>query len=158
MGLTPTLLIQPQTTVVQTSATSVTVVTVAEQGPAGPAGPAGGSVAVQGYVATVTVSAYPAVAAIAGGIALGDSAQAALAGAIVGIATAGTAAGSSCPVQYAGELTYNGWTWVMGKPIFVGAGGVLTQTPPATGFLQSVGTPTSATSLFINLQPAILIA
>jgi len=45
------------------------------------------------------------------------------------------------------------WNWTADLPLFVGTDGVLTQTYPATGWVQQVAVARSATEIFIDVQP-----
>jgi hypothetical protein len=149
--------------VVQSSATSAFVILAATQGPPGPVGPSGtgsggGGGSTQAFTAAATISAYTAVAIVGGSAITADSSQPSMAGNVVGVSITGVNAGAEVTVQFSGELSYNGWNWQLGKPIFLGVGGVLTQTPPATGFNQLIGTPVNSTSMFINLQSPTLIS
>jgi len=67
-------------------------------------------------------------------------------------------AGQPATVLAYGALTESSWVWIPGVPLFLGADGLLTQTPPvAPGALFSaqVGTATSPTSAFFDRQPSI---
>jgi len=67
-------------------------------------------------------------------------------------------AGQSATVLAYGALTESSWAWIPGAPLFLGADGLLTQTPPvAPGALclAQVGTATSPTSAFFDRQPSI---
>lgn len=124
-------------------------------GPQGPPGPSGGS-AFQ-LTATATISAYTCVSSY-GGVVTASSANTAMAGTVLGLATASTPAGSLVTVQDSGEITYNGWAWAGSSPVFLAANGTLTQTVPATGFIQIIGIPLSPTTVLIQMQPAIVLA
>ena len=56
-----------------------------------------------------------------------------------------------------GVLEDASWSWEANKPLFIGADGRLTQTPPETGFSQNVATPVSTTKIIINPQESILL-
>jgi hypothetical protein len=144
--------------VIETSEQAAYVVLAATQGPPGVAGPPGGGVSTQTYTAAGTISAYLVVAVSGGEAVTADSSQIAYAGNVVGVAIGGVNAGALVTVQFAGQLEYNGWNWTLGKPIFLGTGGMLTQTPPASGFNQIIGTPVTPTSIFINLQSPTLVS
>lgn len=73
----------------------------------------------------------------------------------IGVATAGAAPGAELSIQYSGPLTFTGWNFTTGLPVFVGAGGVLTQTAPTSGYLQAVGYPLTSTSLLVDIQDPI---
>ncbi len=105
--------------------------------------------------ATETISAYTAVSAAVSGVRWADSAD--VTKPAIGIASAGALTNAPVPVQYAGPLTYNGWNWALGVPVFVGPNGVLTQTQPTSGYIQAVGMPLSPTTLLIDLEEAVPI-
>jgi len=67
-------------------------------------------------------------------------------------------AGQLATVLAYGALVESSWAWTPGVPLFLGAGGLLTQTAPvAPGALFSaqVGTATGATAAFFDRQPSI---
>jgi len=67
-------------------------------------------------------------------------------------------AGQPATVLAYGALTESSWAWTPGAPLFLGADGLLTQTPPvAPGalFLAQVGVATGPTSAFFDRQPSI---
>ncbi len=107
--------------------------------------------------AAVTISGQIAVAASAAGVVPADAATPALAGALLGIAATAALAGGSIEIQGAGQMEFGGWAWTPGAPVYAGAGGVLTQVPPTTGFLQIVGVAQDATTLVIALGDPILL-
>jgi len=68
------------------------------------------------------------------------------------------AIGQSATVLAYGLLTESSWAWTPNVPLFLGADGLLTQTPPvAPGalFLAQVGTATGATAAFFDRHPSI---
>ncbi|MBS3025576.1 hypothetical protein [Acidiphilium multivorum] len=107
--------------------------------------------------AAVTISGQLAVAASSGGVVPADSGTVAIAGAVMGIAATAAIAGGSLEVQAAGQMEFGGWAWTPGAPVYVGPAGVLTQTPPAAGFLQIVGVAQDATTLVIALGDPIIL-
>lgn len=70
-------------------------------------------------------------------------------------------AGSAVTVLSSGELTEPGWAWTPGVPIFLGANGTLTQTPPTVGggaaFVQQVGSAEKPTEIFFAPRTAIVL-
>ena len=61
-------------------------------------------------------------------------------------------------VVYAGpgqDITEGSWAWNIALPIYLTGDGLLTQTPPTTGFIVIVAFPTSATSLQVKLSTPI---
>lgn len=107
--------------------------------------------------AATTISSYIAVAASGAGIIPADSATVAIAGSVIGIATTAANAGGSVTVQTEGVVSFSGWNWTVGVPVFIGAGGVLTQAAPDIGFLQIIGTADAPGSIVISLEPPIIL-
>ena len=67
-------------------------------------------------------------------------------------------AGQLATVLAYGALTESSWAWTPGAPLFLGADGLLTQTPPvAPGalFLAKVGIATGPTTAFFDREPSI---
>jgi hypothetical protein len=69
----------------------------------------------------------------------------------IGITTGGALAGGTIAVQLHGELTEPTWSFTPGF-VWIGSGGILTQTAPTTGFLQTIGRAINATVLQIDLS------
>lgn len=75
---------------------------------------------------------------------------------IIGISAQAALIGNIC--TYAGdtqELTEGSWSWDTNLPIYLTGEGLLTQTPPTTGFIMIVAFPTSATSLQVKISNPI---
>jgi hypothetical protein len=73
-----------------------------------------------------------------------------------------TAAGTGDEVAFVvvGPVTEPSWNWTPG-PVYLGANGVLTQTPPtapAAVFLAQIGFATSLTTLFVDRNPSIKLS
>ena len=129
-----------------------------EQGPQGAQGipgPVGGS-ALQ-YPAGAALSGHRMVVLEAGLAIYADKDTPAHAGKVLGMTTGAAALGELATIQTGGELTEPSWAWTLDQPIFVGVTGTLTQTPPATGFVLTVGFPITATKIFLAIgEPTIL--
>lgn len=135
------------------------ITTPAEQGPPGPQGPVGpaGSVYMT-YIAGITLSGHKAVQIDGTGAAVYvDSGTVADAGRVLGITINAALLGAAVGVQATGEIDEVSWSWVPGQPVYVGANGSLTQTPPATGFIQAVGMAVAPTKLVVGIRPAIIL-
>lgn len=145
---------------VVTSLDTVSVITTpAEQGPPGPQGPVGpaGSVYMT-YTAGITLSGHKAVQIDGTGAAVYvDSGTVADAGRVLGITINAALLGAAVDVQATGEIDEVSWSWVPGQPVYVGANGSLTQTPPATGFIQAVGMAVAPTKLVVGIRTAIIL-
>lgn len=147
------------TQVVVVDDTQVQIIEVGIQGPAGAQGPPG-----QSGAAYIT---YKADGALSGHrvvrptnpseVGYADSSVVADANAVLGITLGATLAGDDVNVQTAGEITEPSWTWVVGDPVFLGLTGLLTQTPPATGFSLVVGVPVAPTKLVIGIKQPIIL-
>jgi hypothetical protein len=75
------------------------------------------------------------------------------------ITTGAASPGSPVDVLITGLMVEPSWSWTPG-PVYLGANGQLTQTPPAAPgalFLAQVGTATSPTTLFVDRAPSIKI-
>lgn len=61
-------------------------------------------------------------------------------------------------VQRVGPVTFNGWNWAAGDIVFLAANGLLTQDPSDEwAFLQPIGHAESPTTLYLSIQPSILL-
>lgn len=71
------------------------------------------------------------------------------------------AADPGAPVQVLakGPLTFNGWNWTAGEPVFLDSNGLLTQTPrePVDGaaFVQVIGFAETPTTIQLGLEPPV---
>ena len=157
------VLIDHETTtdvIVEQSEPAETIVTEAEQGPPGPMGPpgpAGGATLIP--VGPTPLSGHSAVAlGPDGALQPADCTLSAHRGAVLGVVANAYAAGADAVVSNNIPLEHAGWAWALG-PVFVGAGGVLTQALPVGAlFSQIVGQAVSATRVLIDVQPPINIA
>jgi hypothetical protein len=128
------------------------VVTIGIQGPAGPAGD--GTVK---YIAGENLSGHRLVYANNDKLYYADSSNLIHANRILGITTGAASINQAATIVTYGELTEPTWNWDIIKPIYAGISGNLTQTTSSTGFIQIVATAITATKIFINIKPAIII-
>lgn len=70
---------------------------------------------------------------------------------IVGISRSAADTTEEVEVQTGGLITNEGWSWAQGA-VYADDEGVLTQTPPTTGWLVRVGTAVSETTIDINVE------
>lgn len=80
------------------------------------------------------------------------------ASAVAGITIGAVILGDNAIIQTEGELIEPSWNWNIDLPVFLGALGQLTQTPPLSGFKLCVGTPLSPNRLLIRVGEAIIKA
>ena len=124
----------------------------------GGGGGAGGTQAitlVASLVASEAISALRVIKAFNGAIQVADASVSVDAGKAIGISLNAVVAGGDLQYQYAGPLANTGWAWVEG-PIFIGAGGQLTQSTVGLAFIQRVGTALSNTEILIDLDDPII--
>lgn len=77
--------------------------------------------------------------------------------AAIGVTEGAASVGTEARVRVRGLLQEPSWSWLVGRPVFCGLNGLLTQEAPMTGFSLIVGVATSATSIYIDVkQPYIL--
>lgn len=76
---------------------------------------------------------------------------------VLGMTTGAVLNGAAATIQTHGEITEPSWAWALDQPVFLSTTGLITQTPPVTGFSQIIGFPTSATSLFIKLREPLIL-
>lgn len=75
--------------------------------------------------------------------------------ACVGISLNAASASEAVNVRQRGRIEDSGWSWTPG-PIFCDEGGILTQTPPASGWSLIVGRSVSPTVVDVGLQLPII--
>lgn len=122
----------------------------------GPPGQSGASYLT--YVADGALGGQRVVrATTAGKVGYVDPSDPAQAHAAIGLTMGAAADGASINVQFSGEMTDPSWSWTASQPIFVGANGIPTQTPPATGFHAAIGVAISATSMVIQIKSPIVL-
>lgn len=76
---------------------------------------------------------------------------------VVGVTLGAATAGADVQVQTDGVIEEGSWTWTPG-PVWLGLTGILTQTPPTSGFLCKVGIALGPTTLLVDVEPAIVLA
>lgn len=70
----------------------------------------------------------------------------------IGLTTGAVAQGEPATVQIGGGYTEPSWAWAGTSPVWIGANGSLSQTPPASGALAIIGIPLGPTMLRIAPQ------
>lgn len=123
------------------------------QGPAGPPGPAGGTSIAR--IAGETLGGYRLVRASAPNtVAYVDSSNPDHGDDTLGLTEGAAIIGTTVNVRVGGSITFNGWAWTPGEPVFASTNGLLTQNPTESGFMQMVGFAESATTIFVDIGPA----
>lgn len=139
------------------------IISVIEEA-AGPIGPQG----IQGEPGEFTLADYVAGEAIGGQRAVmlhsddklyyADQSNPTHFNRVLGITTGAVASGATPTVRCAGKMTEPTWAWDLDKFLYLSTNGLLTQTPPSSGFLLQLGWPLSATSIMVDIKEPILIA
>lgn len=79
-------------------------------------------------------------------------------GAVIGISGNAALAGSLVRIQTDGDISEPSWNWIVGKPVFNGLNGLLTQTSPSVGYALVIGLAIESTTVLISVkQPIVLI-
>jgi hypothetical protein len=141
--------------VIVTREPEITLLDVGTQGPPGQPGEVG-----QAYVefaAAVALGGHRAVRLLNGEAIYADHSVIGDANAVLGITRGAAAAGVLAQIQFAGLMTEPSWTWTPDLPVFVGLAGVLTQTPPTSGFSLIVGIATRSDQIFIGAKAPIVL-
>lgn len=73
-------------------------------------------------------------------------------GSCIGVCTGG-AAGAIVSIQQRGTLSYTGWAWTVGRPVYVGSNGYLTQTPTLSQSILRVGVAVTTYSIWLTMWP-----
>lgn len=76
---------------------------------------------------------------------------------VIGVTETAAAEDALVRIRHQHHLTDAGWSWAPGQPVYVGAVGALTQTPPSATYIVHVGIAISETTLFIDIQPPIIL-
>lgn len=87
-----------------------------------------------------------------GEVIIGDQSNLSHLGLFTGITKTSVTTGASVQVISYGTLIDGSFSFTPEAKIYFGTNGIITQTPPTSGFLQSIGHAVSATEIFINPQ------
>ena len=77
---------------------------------------------------------------------------------VLGITTGAAVQNDPASVRVGGIMTEPSWTWDLDKFIYLGVNGLLTQTPPGTGFLLEMGWPINPTSMMVDIKLPLFLA
>lgn len=110
------------------------------------------------YIADGALGGHRVVrATTAGKVGYVDPSDPAQAHAALGLTTGAAIDGAPIYVRYGGALTEPSWSWTPNQPIFAGASGIPTQTPPVSGFHAPIGVATSATSMVVQIKTPVVL-
>lgn len=117
----------------------------------GPQGEPGAPGDVQSVECGEAISALRVIAIINGEGFLANHDDTAHAGRVAGLTLTAANQGATTSVRMFGRVTDASWNWTAAE-LFVGLNGMLTQTPPSTGFMQSIARVESPDTIFIALS------
>lgn len=124
-------------------------------GPQGPSGMHG----IEQFAAGEALSGHRAVAISGNAVTYADNLDATRQNGMVGVTLQAALSGDTVNVCVLGTITEISWSWTPNRPVYLGASGALTQTPPAApAFQRIVGYATSDTSLFVSVEQPITLA
>ncbi len=150
------LQVTESTTIVEVTTEVVSVIHEAS-GPAGPAGPPGDETT-SDYDAGEAIGGQRVVMLAADGLLYyADRSEPTHFNRVLGITAGAVGLGGSPTVRFHGIMTEPTWAWDLTKFIYLGTNGLLTQIPPAAGFLLQMGWPLSPTSMMVDIKLPILI-
>ncbi len=119
----------------------------------GPIGPAGPGIDTADIATTMDI---PALSLITVNGQVANSANLAHFNRVVGIVMTTVLFGFIATAVVEGEVTDSSWTWTPSYKLFLN-GTTLSATPPGSGFSQLIAITRSAQTIFIRLQPPILL-
>ncbi len=74
-----------------------------------------------------------------------------------GITTQAGNSGEDVSVTTEGVVTNSGWAWSGNQNLYLGVAGVVTDTPPTSGFILRVGYATGAQSMYVDIGTIIVL-
>lgn len=84
-----------------------------------------------------------------------DSDTVAHAGRILGVTATAATTGNDVIVNTFGTFIEPSWTWTPGALLYLSLDGIITETPPTSGFVQQIAFAISATEIFIHTHTFI---
>lgn len=80
-----------------------------------------------------------------------DSAQVSGSHRVLGLTVNAALTGNVAKIRSAGRHVFGGWNWNTDLPIFLGSNGALTQSPPTSGFILTIGFADTPTSIVVRI-------
>jgi len=110
------------------------------------------------YTAGTTVSGQRVVVRGAAGVLYADSSNPAHAGAVLGVTNGAALAGTEVDVVERGAVDDAGWSWTPYQPLWLNGVGLISGTPPSSGFSCQIGFALTATRIYVAVQvPVVMI-
>lgn len=131
------------------------VVTQGAQGPRGPAGPSAEQFV---RTAATNVGGHRMVFSDANGeVSHASNLNPAHLNKVLGLSLNAASAGDPVTVLRNGSAALVGWNWDESLPLYLADDGLLTQTPPASGYSLIVGFAETPTTVFVRLREPIIL-
>jgi hypothetical protein len=102
------------------------------------------------YPAAEIIHGHRAVRIMADGVHHASSAALAHAQGVAGISMNAAAVGDAVTVRIMGQINEPSWSWIDGSSVYVGVDGVLTQTPPTSGYIREIGIAVGPKSMIVR--------
>jgi len=77
---------------------------------------------------------------------------------ILGVTTGASNLGENVTIQTYGEMVEPSFAFTPGQAVYASTNGLMTQTPPTSGFKRGIGFALAATKLFIDLREPVIRA
>lgn len=117
---------------------------------------AGNSLTVGPFAAGASaISALRCVMLTAGAFEICDGSDPASFSRMVGLATASALPGDLMSAVRSGLVSDASWNWSLAAPVYVGAGGLLTQDLTGLAYIQIAGYPESPTAVYMDVEEAV---
>jgi len=158
--MTDEIIIQPDPDLLvieQEGETVSIIIDTGQEGPPGPPGPAGDGSTITKIASTSIGGHRVVIASGSSGAAIADKDTPDHMHRVIGITKGAANSGSQVEIAGAGEMTEPSWSWSVG-PVWLGSNGLMTQTPPTTGFLLMIGTAIAPTVLMIKIGAPISVS
>lgn len=122
---------------------------------AGLPGPAGDGIT---FVASAdqAIGGHRVVRSTATGCDYADSSNLTHLGKVIGMTNEATSSGNLVKIWPAGKITDPSFNFDLG-PVYLSTNGLLTQTPPTTGFIQQIGVALSQTTILVQILNPIAV-
>lgn len=142
-------------TVVRTEEAAPVVISMIDVGPQGPRGEAGGDVV--SYTAAVTLSGNRMVVLEDGKIQYADCSVLSHGCRVIGMTTGAIMAGVAGDVRRTGIIEEPTWDWAVNSLVWLGLTGLISTSPPGSGFSLIIGFAVSSTKLMIDIREPIYL-
>lgn len=125
------------------------------RGPPGPEGPAGGTSLT--FPAGAALGGHRAVRLLNGAAIYASNDAPDDRNLVVGITRGAAVEGDDVVIQSVGLMAEPSWSWTPDRQVFLGLNGLLTQTPPTSGFILIIGIAVASDQILIGAKMPIIV-